>query len=438
MTGMKYPCKGDVRLLKSTMEHLEKTMPEMLVVKTYNKYGAVLKVVEADDEAEMEATRGVISRMDLPEMLQLMAFTGYDVQKARMVELSAQGAFGVLEVDVRPHGKGAVTLVRMVELSVQGMVAVLEVDVPEDFEAMEYVKRYSVWDDWSWMDALATEGVLDYEMFSEAEEAIKMLDLGLEKPGTLSDAMVTRNVNRLIKASRCDVSKETQAALARYRRLVAEHPSEKVRAMQERLVKAINDIGSAERREAFRTEYYPQIKARLDERRKMMEALHPDLNGEVLRQSAYEALKRLPDNLYLDIMDKGELMHRLLYLGGGIPRKKLYMLLDALSVWDGVPKEKSVGDDWCAVEELGTEEARLLMNQYVEAGLLGEDLQPKGISNPEAAYVASCISQRLWQENRWKPFEELWGISKLSSYYQRALCQKKFAKFIELVGRIDK
>ena len=49
MTGMKYPCKGDVRLLKSTMEHLEKTMPEMLVVKTYNKYGAVLKVVEADD-----------------------------------------------------------------------------------------------------------------------------------------------------------------------------------------------------------------------------------------------------------------------------------------------------------------------------------------------------------------------------------------------------
>lgn len=47
MTGMKYPCKGDVRLLKSTMEHLEKTMPEMLVVKTYNKYGAVLKVVEA-------------------------------------------------------------------------------------------------------------------------------------------------------------------------------------------------------------------------------------------------------------------------------------------------------------------------------------------------------------------------------------------------------
>lgn len=309
MTGMKYPCKGDVRLLKSTLKHLEETLPEMLVVKIYNKYGAVLKVVEpldvADDEADTEVTRGVISRMDLPEMLQLMTFTGYDVLKARMVMLSAQGAFGVLEVDV-----------------------------PDGFVMTEDAERNSVWDDWSWVDALAAEGVLDYEMFSEAEEAIKMLDLGLEKPEMLSDMMVTRNVNRLIRASRCDVSMETQAALARYRRLVAVHPSEKVRAMQERLIKAINDIGSEERKEAFRTEYYPQIKARLDERRKLMEVLHPDLDGEVLRQSAYEALKRLPDNLFLDITDKGELMHRLLYLGGGIPRKKLYMLLDALSVWD--------------------------------------------------------------------------------------------------------
>lgn len=328
MTGMKYPCKGDVRLLKSTLKHLEEMMPEMLVVKIYNKYGAVLKVVEplesTDDEGDTEVTRGVISRMDLPETLQLMAFTGYDVMKARMVKVSAQGAF-----------------------------AVLEVDVPEGFVAMEDAGGDSVWDDWSWVDALATDGVLDYEMFSEAEEAIKMLDLGLERPGTLSDAMVTRNVNRLIKASRCDVSKETQAALARYRRLVAEHPSERVRAMQERLIKAINDIGSGERQEAFRTEYYPQIKVRLDERRKLMEVLHPDLDGEALRQSAYEALKRLPDNLFLDIMDKGELMHRLLYLGGGIPRKKLYMLLDALSVWDS--DEVDVlgnGDDATADSEL--------------------------------------------------------------------------------------
>ena len=85
-----------------------------------------------------------------------------------------------------------------------------------------------------------------------------------------------------------------------------------------------------------------------------------------------------------------------------------------------------------------TEEIAMAMQAYVEAGLLGEDLQPKGISNAEAAYIASCISQKLWQENRWKPFEELWSINQLASYYQRALCQKKFAKFIELVGKIGK
>ena len=92
------------------------------------------------------------------------------------------------------------------------------------------------------------------------------------------------------------------------------------------------------------------------------------------------------------------------------------------------------------MEEKGdtTEEIAMAMRVFVEAGLLGEDLQPKGLSNPEAAYIASCISQRLWQENRWKPFEELWGISSLASYYQRALCQKKFTKFIELVGKISK
>ena len=66
-----------------------------------------------------------------------------------------------------------------------------------------------------------------------------------------------------------------------------------------------------------------------------------------------------------------------------------------------------------------TEEITMAMQPYVEAGLLGEDLQPKDLSNPETAYIVSCISQKLWQKNRWKPFEKLWGISSLASYYQR-------------------
>ena len=78
------------------------------------------------------------------------------------------------------------------------------------------------------------------------------------------------------------------------------------------------------------------------------------------------------------------------------------------------------------------------MRVFVEAGLLGEDLQPKGLSNPEAAYIASCISQKLWQKNRWKPFEKLWNINNLAIYYQRALGEKKSTEFIGMINWICK
>ena len=106
---------------------------------------------------------------------------------------------------------------------------------------------------------------------------------------------------------------------------------------------------------------------------------------------------------------------------------------DVIISGEGVRKDEQ-GDTTVNVDE----DLSMAMRVFVEAGLLTEDFQPNGINNPEASYIASCISQRLWQENRWKPFEKLWGINNLSSYYQRALCQKKFAKFIEIVGRIDK
>ena len=106
---------------------------------------------------------------------------------------------------------------------------------------------------------------------------------------------------------------------------------------------------------------------------------------------------------------------------------------DVIISGEGVRKEKK-GDTTVNVDE----DLSRAMHVFVEAGLLTEDFQPNGISNPEASYIASCISQRLWQENRWKPFEELWGISSLASYYQRALGQKKFAEFIGMINGICK
>ena len=121
------------------------------------------------------------------------------------------------------------------------------------------------------------------------------------------------------------------------------------------------------------------------------------------------------------------------HVNKGIIAKHVEWCGDVMISGEGVRKEEQ-GDTTVNVDE----DLSMAMRVFVEAGLLTEDFQPNGISNPEASYIASCISQRLWQENRWKPFEKLWGINNLSSYYQRALCQKKFAKFIEIVGRVDK
>ena len=99
---------------------------------------------------------------------------------------------------------------------------------------------------------------------------------------------------------------------------------------------------------------------------------------------------------------------------------------DVIISGEGVRKDEQ-GDTTVNVDE----DLSMAMRVFVEAGLLTEDFQPNGISNPEASYIASCISQRLWQENRWKPFEKLWGINNLSSYYQRALCQLYHTPFDE-------
>lgn len=325
MTGIKYACEGGA-CLKKTLEHLDDVKPEVLIVKTMTeKFGVVLKVLEPIDNAEdddMETTekRGVISRVDLMDMLHLMEVSGYDVIAGKVAYVSKLG-----------H-------------------ALVEVDVPDDFMVCG-ADGIDAWHDWNWVNAMAEEGVIDYEMFSEAQEAIRMLDLALEQPGALSDTMTVKCIRKLIKVSRFDVSMETQRALARYRQLVPQHPSEKVKAMTDALVKAINDIGSKERMVAFRDEYFPQVKARLDARRKELER-HSPSDRDALRQSAYEALRRLPDNLFYDISDKGEMMHRLLYIGNGIPRKKLMMLLDAVSVWEEEEVEKIFVASASADEEL--------------------------------------------------------------------------------------
>ena len=64
---------------------------------------------------------------------------------------------------------------------------------------------------------------------------------------------------------------------------------------------------------------------------------------------------------------------------------------DVIISGEGVRKDEK-GDTTVNVNE----DLSMAMRVFVEAGLLTEDFQPNGISNPEASYIASCISQRLW------------------------------------------
>ena len=143
--------------------------------------------------------------------------------------------------------------------------------------------------------------------------------------------------------------------------------------------------------------------------------------------------EEMPHVQLRDPKDHESLAETLSYMG--VSRRELYDVYAAVLLLE---KYGNATDGKAEEVIKVTEEIAMAMQPYIEAGLLGEDLQPKGISNTQVAYIASRISQKLWQENRWKPFEELWNINKLAQYYHRALGEKKSTEFIGLINKICK
>lgn len=76
-------------------------------------------------------------------------------------------------------------------------------------------------------------------------------------------------------------------------------------------------------------------------------------------------------------------------------------------------------------------ELKSMLGKYRDAGILDESFQPVRLSMTEKATLGSVISKKLWGKNNWKIFEKLWKVSKLSSFYNKALDQKKFSKVID-------
>ena len=82
-------------------------------------------------------------------------------------------------------------------------------------------------------------------------------------------------------------------------------------------------------------------------------------------------------------------------------------------------------------EKLNTNEAKEVMADLVDAGLLKENWQPNGLSGTERALVAKTVCEQLEINEVWQVFGQLWGEKPetLRSYLNKALDQKKSLKF---------
>ena len=88
--------------------------------------------------------------------------------------------------------------------------------------------------------------------------------------------------------------------------------------------------------------------------------------------------------------------------------------------------------------KLKTEDAKELMQDLVDAGILDENWQPVGLSGSERALVAKAVCDRLDLKEVWQLFGQLWNEKPetLRSYLNKALEQKKSLEFQERLKNI--
>lgn len=88
--------------------------------------------------------------------------------------------------------------------------------------------------------------------------------------------------------------------------------------------------------------------------------------------------------------------------------------------------------------KLKTDDARELMQDLVDAGIMDENWQPVGLSGSERALVAKAVCDRLELKEVWQLFGQLWNEKPetLRSYLNKALDQKKSLDFQERLKNI--
>ena len=89
-------------------------------------------------------------------------------------------------------------------------------------------------------------------------------------------------------------------------------------------------------------------------------------------------------------------------------------------------------------EKLNSNEAKELMADLVDAGLLKENWQPNNLSGTERALLAKVVCEQLEINEVWQVFGQLWNEKPetLRSYLNKALEQKKSLKFQDRLKNI--
>lgn len=80
-------------------------------------------------------------------------------------------------------------------------------------------------------------------------------------------------------------------------------------------------------------------------------------------------------------------------------------------------------------KDLSTEEAIKLWTICQEKGWIDADLQPKDITQEQAAIIADAIGAKLSLLFRWSDFEELWKIKNLRNKFLRGYNNQTLQSF---------
>lgn len=89
-------------------------------------------------------------------------------------------------------------------------------------------------------------------------------------------------------------------------------------------------------------------------------------------------------------------------------------------------------------EALQSPEAQKMLEKLIEAGMLGNDYQPTGISLAEQALLAKVVAEHLKIKDVWQVFGSLWNINpeSLRAHFNRALDQRKSLDFQDKLKNI--